>query len=74
MVTIGAGLLWYFIGDVVQVNKMEILKGESVTLTIPDNTPVLRRRLRVHIWLARIGFFLTVAGGGLQGVSNYMSE
>ncbi|MGB4062531.1 MAG: hypothetical protein WBK19_01770 [Azonexus sp.] len=70
--TVGGGLLWYFIGEVTEVNKKGILAGEEVTLTIPDNTPELRRRLRRHLWLSRIGVFLTVTGGGLQGVSIYM--
>lgn len=56
------------------VNKKEILAGKSVMVTIPDNTPELRCRLRIHIALSRIGLFLTVVGGVLQAASNYMQE
>jgi hypothetical protein len=71
--TTGACMLWYFVGNVVQVNKTEILKGNDVTLTIPSNSPELRKRLRIHIWLSRFGVLLTVTGGALQVISNYMS-
>lgn len=71
--TTGACMLWYFVGDVMMVNKKEILEGKGVTFTIPSNSPELRRRLLIHIWLARLGVFLTVCGGTLQVISNYMS-
>lgn len=74
MVTMGAALLWYFVGNVVEVNRKEILAGEPVTLTIPETTPKLQRKLRTHIALSRVGLFLTVVGGALQVASNYMSE
>lgn len=70
--TTGACMLWYFVGSVVQVNKTEILKGNDVTVTIPSNSPELRKRLRIDIWLSRLGVLLTVAGGALQVISNYM--
>lgn len=70
--TAGACMLWYFVGDVLQVNKNEILEGKGVSLTIPDNTPELRRRLLIHIWFTRFGLFLTLSGGALQAISNYM--
>lgn len=73
LATAGACMLWYFVGDILQINKDEILKGGDVMLTIPDNTPQLRRRLRMHIWFARLGLLLTLSGGALQALSNYMS-
>jgi hypothetical protein len=72
LATTGACMLWYFVGDVLQVNKDEILDGKDVTLTIPQNNPEFQRRLRIHIWLARLGVFLTVSGGMLQVTSNYL--
>jgi hypothetical protein len=74
MATVGACLLWYFVSDVLQVNKKDILNGKPVTLTIPDNTPELRQRLHVHTFLARLGVFLTLCGGVLQVMSTYMSD
>jgi hypothetical protein len=74
MATVGAGLLWYFIGDVLQVNKKEILSGQPVTLTVPNNSTELRRRLHIHTWVSRLGLFLTLFGGALQVASNYVPE
>lgn len=74
LATAGACLLWYFVGDVMQVNRKEILKGESAKYSFPSASPGLQRRIRTHIWLSRLGVFLTVCGGALQLVSNYMSE
>jgi hypothetical protein len=74
MTTSGAVLLWYFVSDVLQVNKRDILNGKPVSLTIPDNTPKLRRHLRINIFLARIGVLLTLLGGVLQVVSTYLPD
>lgn len=72
LATTGGCLLWYFVAEVAVVNKKGILAGEEVVFTIPSNTQVLRRSLYVNIVLSRIGVSLTVLGGVLQMVSNYM--
>lgn len=73
MATAGACLLWYFVGDVVTVNREEILSGKPVTQTIPATTPELICRLRVHKYMTRFGVLLTVLGGVLQVLSTCMS-
>ena len=73
MATAGACLLWYFIGEVVTVNRDGIIKGEQVTQTIPATTPELICRLRMHKLMTRIGVILTVLGGLFQIISTFMS-
>lgn len=74
LAAVGACLLWYFVGEVTSVNRKEILAGKMASFTVPTNTPELRRHIRIHIWLSRLGVFLTIAGGTLQVVSNYLPE
>lgn len=74
MVTAGAGLLWYFVGNVGGVNRDAILNKQQVSFEIPHYTPELERRLRTHIAISRFGVFLTMVGGALQAISNYMPE
>ncbi len=70
--TAGGCLLWYFVTDVIKVNKKEILAGQDVQITIPANSTELRKSLKTNIILSRIGIFLTILGGVLQICSNYM--
>ena len=73
MATIGACLLWYFVVDVVTINREEILAGKQVTQTIPVTTPELIRRLLIQKYMTRLGVFLTVFGGVLQVASSCMT-
>ena len=70
--TAGSCLLWYFVGEVVTVNREEILEGKPVTQTIPATSPELICRLRLHKYMAKLGIFLTVVGGLLQLISACM--
>lgn len=73
LVTCGALLLWRFVGEVVFVNKREILSGAEVVMTIPHATPELRAKLRRDQWLMRGGVVMTVSGGVLQVVASCLS-
>lgn len=73
LATSGALLLWRFVGEVVFVNKREILNGADVIMTVPSATPELRKKLQRDLWLTRVGLVMTGSGGALQLLASYIA-
>ena len=71
LATIGAFLVWYFIGQLNFADKDAFLKGDG-KLIVPTVTTEMIEKLRIEMLLSKLGLALIVIGGILQIVSNYI--
>jgi hypothetical protein len=70
LTTVGALLIWCFLGELNFASKSDYLKGHG-RVEIPDPTPRDISRFKMSIRLSRVGMALIVTGGVLQIIGNY---
>jgi hypothetical protein len=71
LATIGAFLVWYFIGQLNFADRDTFLKGNG-KLIVPTVTTEMIKKLRIEMLLSKLGLALIVIGGILQIASNYI--